>query len=649
MKKNSIEDYLGLAVVKVFGPILRTLPLGFGLFLGRRVGNLFYFLDLKHRCQAYVNIKRALGSEFTPGQLKRTTRKFFRCFGQNIIEVFFIPLLNHRYMEKYITIENRESLDKALAKGKGVLLLGMHAGSWELTNVVWANMGFTFHVLYADQKLPRLARYLNTLRASKGCNLVQRTQVRTIVRALKNNEVVGITVDQGGRTGELVKFFGRNASMSTGAVKLALKYDSVIVPGYYARIKGPHIRVVLEPPFEVIKTNDPEKDVHDNLQRLAAIYEKDIRKYPHEYMWNYRIWKYSDEKEILIISDGKAGHLRQSQAAAVLLSEALAQKGIKSSVSTVEAKLKNRFAKMMLSVGAFFSGKHSCQGCLTCLRSSLEADSRKVLSKISPDFVISCGSLSSMVNRMVSRENMSKSIAILKPAFLGFRKFDLVVMPRHDNPPDRKNVAAIEGALNLINKDYLKEQAAKLINDIGQGVKVKDERKRIGLLIGGDTKNFKLDKNDILQVLSQVKKQAESIDADILVTTSRRTPVEIEKLVKDELSSYGRCKLLIVANEKNIPEAVGGILGLSDIVIVSAESISMVSEAASSAKYVIVLEAGVDPKHRRFLKNMADKKYIYLTDTQGVAQMIAFLAANKPQIYILNDRDTVKQALSGLI
>ncbi|MCX5712832.1 MAG: lysophospholipid acyltransferase family protein, partial [Candidatus Omnitrophica bacterium] len=255
MKKNSIEDYLGFALVKFGGPVLRSLPLGFGLFLGRRLGDLLYALDPKHRCQAYVNIKKALGSELSPGELKKETRKFFRCFGQNIIEIFFIPLLNQRYIKEYITFEGRENITKAFAKGKGAIFLGMHAGSWELFNVIWADVGFTYNLLVADQKHPRLGRLLNTFRESKGCKLIQRqNQLKSIILALRNNEAVGMTVDQGGRSGELVKFFGHNASMATGAVKLALKYGSMIVPGYYVRVKGPNIKVIIEPPLEVTRT-----------------------------------------------------------------------------------------------------------------------------------------------------------------------------------------------------------------------------------------------------------------------------------------------------------------------------------------------------------------------------------------------------------
>jgi len=53
-----------------------------------------------------------------------------------------------------------------------------------------------------------------------------------------------------------------------------------------------------------------------------SILERYIRKYPHEYFWFYKIWKYSNLKPVVILSDGKTGHIRQSQAALKLINEA---------------------------------------------------------------------------------------------------------------------------------------------------------------------------------------------------------------------------------------------------------------------------------------------------------------------------------------
>jgi len=645
-----VIDYLSCILFRVTGFLIRCLPVSFSCFLSRRLGSLLYLFDLKHRSIAYANIKTAFSPKLSPKQICRLIRAFYRSFGQNLIEVFFIPCIDKKYFNKYVSFEGLQFIEQAFKKGKGVILLGVHAGSWELSNIICANLGFPFSVLVRDQqKFPRLDQLLNSYRRQKGCKLIERqNQTRQLIEALKNNEAIGLTADQGGRNGVLVKFFGRNASMASGAIRLALKYDSVILPAYYTRVKGPYIKTIIEPPFEVKKTGDEKKDIQDNLQQLMHIYEKNIEKYAKDYLWTYKIWKYSDEKNILILSDGKAGHLRQSQTLAKIAGELLSQQGIKAKVDTVELNFKNSFAKNAMTASSCLAEKFSCQGCPWCLRRFLKEENYKTLMNTKVDIIISCGSSLAAVNYVLCSENQAKSIVIMRPSVLSTKRFDLVIIPRHDDVPRGKNIVVTEGALNLIDEKYLKEQSEKLLPSITRGPQA--EPFYIGLLIGGDSKNFSLTKETISEVIRQIQQAAQDLGADILVTTSRRTSREVEELIKKEFRDYARCKLLIIANEKNIPEAVGGILGLSQILITSCESISMISEAASSAKFVLVFDsAGLSRKHRRFLEHFAKEKYIYLTKAGDLAGRIKGIWPNKPEVHTLRDNLLIRQAISKIL
>ena len=102
MKNYFLADYLGCILFKALGPVLRVLPIELSFFLGRRLGDCFYYFDLKHRARAYANIKFALGSSLSPAELSRLTKSFYQSFGQSIIEVFLIPLVDRNYMAKII-------------------------------------------------------------------------------------------------------------------------------------------------------------------------------------------------------------------------------------------------------------------------------------------------------------------------------------------------------------------------------------------------------------------------------------------------------------------------------------------------------------------------------------------------------------------
>jgi len=628
---------------------MRAIPVEWALFLGKRLGDVLYYFDCRHKTIAYANIKAACAGEYSTAQVARTTRNFYQHFGQNLIEIFFIPAVNKDYLKKYISFEGLEHIDQGFQRGKGVILLGAHEGSWELSNIICANLGFVFIVFVQGQRFPRMNRLLNYYRSSKGCKIIQRPQgLRQLIEALKQNHAVGMTVDQGGKNGILVDFLGGEASMSPGAVRFALKYDATIVPAFYKRTQGPHIKVIIDPPFQIERTGDLEEDVRRNLQRLVRIYEKNIRRYPEEYLWTYKIWKYGKTRKILILSDGKTGHLRQSQAVAGITTRLFAERGLQATQETIEVKYKSNLARKALAMSTCLSGKYHCQGCLWCVRTFLEPGVYQALQKIKPEVIISSGAQVAPLAYLLARENAAKSIVVMRPSLLSTRRFDLVVMPRHDHPPRRGNIVTTVGALNLVDQEYLNDQRQKLLQN--PEVALKPDGFYIGVLIGGDAKKFRLSPQVVSTVMRQIKSAALTLGADILVTTSRRTSKEVVDCIKGECEGHPRCRLLVIAHEKNIPEAVGGILGLSSIVVTSPESISMVSEAMQSNTYVFTFKAeGLIAKHQRFLDYCIGNNYLFLSRPDELARAIVEIGKKKPAVHSPRDTRAVRDAISRIL
>ncbi|MFH0732339.1 MAG: ELM1/GtrOC1 family putative glycosyltransferase, partial [Candidatus Omnitrophota bacterium] len=651
MNKDSFLDYFSCILFRSLGPVLRFLPTGVSLFLGRLLGDLFYYFDPKHRAVVYSHIKFALGQKLALDECLRVTKSFYRNFGQNLIEIFLIPKIDRKYFDKYIRIEGLDYVNQALAVGKGVIFAAVHEGSWELYNIISANLGLPFYLFVRNQRYPKLNRLLNEYRIQKGCKIIQRQELpqdaalkssgisggannelygaRKLIEALKNNESIGMTIDQGGKTGILVNFLGGQASMASGTVRFALKYGATILPTFLVREKGARQRIIVDPPFQIISSGDFDKDLRDNLQRLAENFERHIEQNPSEYLWSYKIWKHSREKAIVVLSDGKTGHLRQSQAVLEAMRGYLEDKGFSVSTQTLEVRPKSRLAKLLLPLCACLCVKYRCQSCFLCFKMFLEKNVSESLIKTKADIVISCGSQVAAVSHIFSKALRAKSIAVMRPSVLSMGRFDMVIMPRHDFAPRRKNVVETEGALNLISPDYLKVQS----DDLLQFMKLPllYSRFYIGLLIGGDTKDFCLRKEQMAVIIQQVKSLAEKENALLLVTTSRRTSVDIERLVSEEFTGYARCKLLVIANKNNLPCAVGGILGLSKAVVVSPESISMASEAASSGGYVVVFKSAVSRRHGEFLNYLAGKKYIYFVEPPEVSDCVSKLLAERPQ------------------
>ncbi|MFA5099396.1 MAG: ELM1/GtrOC1 family putative glycosyltransferase [Candidatus Omnitrophota bacterium] len=648
MKNNSIVDYLACILLRTIGPAIRSLHPLAAFWIGARLGELVFAVDVKHRSIAYSNLKTAFGDRLPPGQIRRLTLEFYRSFGQNIIEIFLIPVIDGKYAQKYVTIEGLENVKAAFQKGKGVFFVSIHEGSWELSNILATHLNIPFSMFVREQKMPRLNELLNSYRKAKGCKIIRKEdQTRELIRLIRANESCGMSVDQGGRDGVRVRFFNKDASMAAGAVRLALKYDAALVPVFSTRLRGPYIKLIIEPPVQLARTGNIDDDIKTNLQDLILRYQKYLGIYPKEYLWHYRVWKYSLRRDVLILSDEKTGHVRQSQALARIVSGYLREKGIETVVHEVPVHFKNALCRSVLAAAVMVTCRSVCQGCLICLRRSLNRDSYRAVTSIKCDIVISCGSSLAAVNRMAAIENQAKSIIIMKPAGTPLRKFDLAVIASHDKPVAAPNVVITRGALNLIDEPYLRASGGALQEHIG----VLDKKKPvIGALFGGDAKSFRLDKALVEEVSAQLNSSAQALDAALLVTTSRRTPAGAQAAIKAAFEHDRRCRFLVIANERNFDFAVGGILDKADIVVISPESISMVSEAASGRAHVVVFDScGLSRKHRALLDDFQSDGLIRLVKAGELSGAIMGLCRNKPGRRRLDDTAPVIEGLRKIL
>jgi mitochondrial fission protein ELM1 len=438
--------------------------------------------------------------------------------------------------------------------------------------------------------------------------------------------------------------------MSTGAVRIALKYDVPIMLVDIHRVAGGRHQLTAEP-FVLSHTGDVQKDLDDNLKRMMVRYEAWVADHPAEYVWFYKTWKYARDRVVLILDDGRVGHLRQSQAVARACVAIGREKGITVSVQTVVVTFTGDIAARALP---FFSGGDLIYAGadITALRPYVDAAALKVFESVRPDIVISCGARNAAVNWWVTRESRARSIAVLPNRILPAGIFDLVVLPEHDLSRGERpasNAVRTKAALNLIDKAYLDENARALLQryqHLRQNVRTK-----MAVLIGGDAQGVVMTEQGMKVVLHQLRSAAVELGIDLLITTSRRTPPAVEQLVIREFRDHPRTALLIIASKTDVPEAVGGMLALADLVVVSAESISMVSEAASSGKRTIAFAVGPgkDHKYARFCEKLAAQGHIIYADPKGISGAIDSAVKNKIITKPLNDGAILTDALRKVL
>lgn len=624
-------DYICAGLVRILNLIFHFLPIRFILWLGRQCGIIVYLINAPRRIIGYTNLRAVFCKRKSPRELAKLTRGVYRSLTEVFFEILALTRVNEKYIDKYIEIVNTENIFKVIGHPDGIIFLTAHFGNWELSGMASAIKGFPIVVLARAQSMKRLDGLINKLRESKGLQIVRKgITTKYIVKALHQGKMIGMVGDQNaGKTGVFVDFFGRPTSTAPGTAKIASKTGAFILPAFMARVKGPYHKLILEEPIKIKKG----EDITPYLARYNKLLEKHITMYPEQWLWLHKRWKATPIKKVTVISDGKKGHLNQSLALSRELKRYRERSGYiweDTKVEIVDAKFKNKFTKILLPFLALFSGKR-CQGCMRCLRFCLRRDFYEELIRRYSDIVISCGSSVAAVNRFFSIENNAKSAVLMKPSILGLNKFDMAVLPWHDRKKGTSNGSIIvtETVPNLIDEEYLKNSSREISRIAKLEMpKTSGASRIIGVLLGGDNSDFALTENITKELLDNIVDASNKLSADILFTTSRRTPKPAERAVKMRLREEARCKLLVIANEKNIPHAVGGILGLSDMVIVSGESASMVSEAIQSKKRVIVLKLkkkkkkSKTGKFERMLGRLEEKKYIIIADTEDLSRVI---------------------------
>jgi KDO2-lipid IV(A) lauroyltransferase len=287
--KEWIEYATVWFVLKGLGMLPRPLARSFAAAVAR----LLYALLLKLQKTAEVNLHIAF-PDWSEAQRKTVVRGMIRNLGWMAAEFARLPKLTKENIEQVVILDGHENFLKGHRRGKGVLYLTGHIGAWELSSFAHALYGYPLHYMARRIDNKRIDALVNGYRCLSGDRPIFKNEsARVMLKVLKEARTVGILADQNTMPEEavFVDFFGKLASTTTGIARVALHTDAAVVPGYAvwdADIRKYRLR--FEPPVELIRTGDSERDVLENTQKFTKVIEDIIRKYPDQWVWIHGRW-----------------------------------------------------------------------------------------------------------------------------------------------------------------------------------------------------------------------------------------------------------------------------------------------------------------------------------------------------------------------
>ena len=282
--RDTLEYWMALAVVES----LAWTPLPVANWLARRYAGLLDIALPRLRRVALSNLAMAL-PELDGGAHGRIADGVFRSIARLLVTFARFPRIDRGNIGEWIRYEGLEHFEAARARGRGVLFATAHLGNWELSAFAHGWMTAPMYVVIRPLDNPRIDALVERRRTLSGNRLIGKKEyARGILKALHDNEAVGILVDQNAslEEGMFVDFFGVPACAGTGLAKLAAHSGAAVITGLALWMESERKYVLrFYPPVEITG------DAADDTRRLQGRLEAVIREYPDQWLWIHRRWK----------------------------------------------------------------------------------------------------------------------------------------------------------------------------------------------------------------------------------------------------------------------------------------------------------------------------------------------------------------------
>ena len=277
-------SWLALAVMRC----IELLPYTAMLAVGRFIGWLTGCVVGKFQRTARRNLELCMPG-LTGEQREQLLREHFEGLGMALCESSMSWWSPDERIRSLSRIEGCEHLDAASAHGRGIILLTAHFTTLEISARI-LNTNRKICALYKPLRNPVLAAASNASRERRARTAIRNDDIRAMVRALRNNEIVWYAPDQCYRKkgAQMVPFFGLPAATNTFTTRLAQMTGATVLYLSHERLPdGAGYRLVIHPPPSGIPSADAVADtVHFN-----HFIEAEVSRNPSQYWWIHRRFK----------------------------------------------------------------------------------------------------------------------------------------------------------------------------------------------------------------------------------------------------------------------------------------------------------------------------------------------------------------------
>lgn len=261
---------------------------------GRGLGRMFRWFGRERRMVAKRNLQLAF-PDMSDTERRALIHENFESLGIGLIEIGMAWWLPDEEIESLVEVEGRANLEHALDQGKGALLLTCHMSCQELGGRMLTLLAPDTRILYREDNNPMVGTFIRRARRRHAADVIDNSDMRGMVRALRDGAPVWYAPDQDvrpSRGGIFAPFLGVDAATTPAAARLAGRTGCAVVPYCPVRTENGY-RLIFEPMLE----DFPGPDIVEATGRMNAAIESFIRRYPAHYFWVHKRFKSRPEGE----------------------------------------------------------------------------------------------------------------------------------------------------------------------------------------------------------------------------------------------------------------------------------------------------------------------------------------------------------------
>ena len=268
--------------------LIAQLPFSMQMTVGRGLGLLSFRFARERRRICEINIALCFPT-LSKVEQARLVRDTFISNGIGVMEVGLAWCRSPQSFKNRVSVSGLDTLEKASAQGKGVLLVCAHFTTLEFAGSL-LSLHHPMDVTYRPHKNPLFETLMFRARQRLYGAVIERGDVRQALRSLKQGHTVWYAPDQdyGRKHSVFVKFFGVEAATITATSRCASFNDSAVVFfSHYRNADDSGYHLDFSEPL----SDYPCGDENEDAQRINDIIETAIRKHPEQYLWLHKRFK----------------------------------------------------------------------------------------------------------------------------------------------------------------------------------------------------------------------------------------------------------------------------------------------------------------------------------------------------------------------